>query len=561
MKSDPKRLFRDAERFAAPDLWEEAERRASAPAQDPMPPTRHRLVAALVALAICLPAGVFAVQALSPGHQPISGAEAPAPTAPTVTATIPFKGSHATTLTSGDGAAWASVSEGLYRIEGSTNEVTKLPQAQGPFALTYSGGSLWTAGWVPGPGEVVQRVDPDTGIPSKTFDLGAKWIPGDVVAQAGSVWVSVAARGDSNDFGLVQIDPATDQMSEPVDLSSSLPSDLKHPFLVNLAEGDGFLWLIVWDIQGESVHGGYLLRFDPSSQSIDGAVSIGQSGLLTVGYGAVWTNDASGHDYIPVRIDAQSLSIQHVEVDQFMPFATGDDRVWFLTDDGHTQEVAGLDPQTLGQTTGVAVGTASDGAFMVGGNGTSPGMSFDPSTRTMWLLREDSTVVRIDLADPEPPLHRSSFASPAQPYVAPPPDARGRCVPPEGDSNTLTSVSLSEGNPGTSIKVSGPVPHVMEDGSYDAKPTTYQVWWNVDETNWTDVAGDASSLAAGESPKDELPDGAQMLALERVTDDCSFAIDFEVPDLPAGTYPVTILDASPGGATNRATFSFTVDAS
>jgi hypothetical protein len=192
-------------------------------------------------------------------------------------------------------------------------------------------------------------------------------------------------------------------VSEPVDLSSSLPADVTHPFLINLAEGEGFLWLIVWDVQGESVHGGYLLRFDPASQSIDGVVSIGQSGLLTVGYGAVWTNDATGHDSVPVRIDAQSLSVQHVEVDEFMPFATGDDRVWFLTHEGQTQEVAGLNPQTLGQTASVAVGTRSDGAFMVGGNGTSPGMSFDPSTRTMWLLREYGSVVRIDLRAPEAP--------------------------------------------------------------------------------------------------------------------------------------------------------------
>jgi dipeptidyl aminopeptidase/acylaminoacyl peptidase len=149
----------------------------------------------------------------------------------------------------------------------------------------------------------------------------------------------------------------------------------------------------------------------------------------------------------------------------------------------------------------------------------------------------------------------------SSPYVAPPRNARGHCVPPglpPGDS--MTSTSVTTGPVGTIVSVSGAVSHVYEDGSYRDTPTDYQIWWNVDDKDWTQVGGQAADLAAGRQPRFAIPEGTQMLGDVQLTRECSFQVDFTVPDVSAGTYPVTVIDAGNGAATNRATFTFTVTA-
>src|SRR5436853_6026495 len=81
MKTDPKRLFDDADRLRAPDLWSDIATRAPRPSVDPSPTIAHRGAAAIVALLIAASGFALAVHALGRSS---SGAASSQPSGPSI---------------------------------------------------------------------------------------------------------------------------------------------------------------------------------------------------------------------------------------------------------------------------------------------------------------------------------------------------------------------------------------------------------------------------------------------------------------------------------------------
>jgi streptogramin lyase len=391
--------FRSFRRVPAPELWSEIERREPSP--PPSPPLRPRIVAAAVALLIAAAGFAFAERALSERgsavRHPVSASTAGVRMfRPEFAGTVSV-GGLGTSLTAADGVVWASVNTGFYRIDESTNASMKLAYSQGPWAVATESGSVWMAGWIHGNGEVIQQLDLDTGDVLATIDLGPKWSGASfLVAEAGSLWASVQ-NTDTGELTLLQVDPNSSRIVGEVGLRDALPSDMKDQTMINVAAGDGYVWLVVWDFNGDVAHSGYLLRFNPTSGRVDGRVSIGPSSFLAVGYGYVWTNMATGDTRGPVRINTTSLDVEPIGLSDFVPFAADAGSVWFLSRVDGQETLGALDPQTLKETESVAVPSKDHGSLVLGGNASASGLSFDPSTRSVWFLSEDGTIFRFDL--------------------------------------------------------------------------------------------------------------------------------------------------------------------
>jgi streptogramin lyase len=197
---------------------------------------------------------------------------------------------------------------------------------------------------------------------------------------------------------LLQIDPDSNRIVGEVGLRGALPSDMKDQTMINVTAGEGHLWLVVWDFNGDVAHSGYLLRFDPTLGRVNGRISIGPSSFLAVGYGYVWTNVMTGDSQGAVRIDAASLSVEPIGLSDFVPFAAGDGSVWFLSHVDGQETLGALDPQTTSETESVAVDSSNHGSLVLGGNASASGLSLDPSTHSIWLLSEDGTIFRYDLS-------------------------------------------------------------------------------------------------------------------------------------------------------------------
>jgi streptogramin lyase len=358
-------------------------------------------VAATVALLIAAAGFAFAERALSERgsvvRHPVSASTAGVGTfRPEFAGTISV-GGLGTSLTAADGVVWASVNTGFYRIDESTNAPMKLAYSQGPWAVATEGGSVWMAGWIHGNGEVIQRLDPDTGDALATIDLGPKWSSASfLVADAGSLWASVQ-DSHTGELTLLQIDPNSSRIVGEVGLQDALPSDMKDQTMINVAAGDGYVWLVVWDFNRDVAHSGYLLRFDPTAGRVNGRVSIGPSSFLAVGYGYVWTNQMAGGTQDSVQIDTTSLDVKPIGLQNFVPFAAEAGSVWFLSRVDGQQMLGALDPQTLSETESVAVPSSSHGSLVLGGNASASGLSLDPSTRSLWFLSEEGTIFRFDL--------------------------------------------------------------------------------------------------------------------------------------------------------------------
>jgi Tol biopolymer transport system component len=98
------------------------------------------------------------------------------------------------------------------------------------------------------------------------------------------------------------------------------------------------------------------------------------------------------------------------------------------------------------------------------------------------------------------------------------------------------SLSPSSSAPGDTVTVEGPMPFRHEDGSYDTSGETKMVaWWNASPNDWEHLSPIATVAPSpvGTGPVLRLGEGG--------TGACSFAIQFNVPDVPPGAYPVVVL--------------------
>ena len=116
---------------------------------------------------------------------------------------------------------------------------------------------------------------------------------------------------------------------------------------------------------------------------------------------------------------------------------------------------------------------------------------------------------------------------------------------------------------GSTMRVSGPVYYRDEAGRFvwyknEHPGAHYQAWWGLDPKNYASVAEKALSIAQGR-PYEPSGTGPQMLGDDVPNGACSFTLRLTVPDVAAGTYPVSIVAIGGRGST---TYSwFTVDVS
>jgi virginiamycin B lyase len=232
-------------------------------------------------------------------------------------------------VAAGDGSVWVSMRSDnvVARIDPETSKVTAMiAVGNEPDGIATSPGAVWVANHGDGTnGPSVSRIDPATNQVVATISVGPTTACCSdhmaVTARAGSVWVTVP-----NGNALVRIDAATNAVAATI--TSTKQDDRPcgnvavseaavwvagagcgsvirqidprtnratgrrvngslSPINVGLAFGS--LW--VSDLDGRSV-----LRINPHTRQIIGSLPVsGIPVLLTVGLGAVWVRDDTGH--------------------------------------------------------------------------------------------------------------------------------------------------------------------------------------------------------------------------------------------------------------------------
>jgi hypothetical protein len=210
-------------------------------------------------------------------------------------------------LAVGAGAAWATGSNGLSRLDPVSGKVTAtIPVGGIPRAVAVGEGSVWV---VVGDGSLA-RVDPEAnrldstivvgqGLDGLAVGEGAAWATNrdhaelarvDVgTNQIGAVPVGVEPRGVAVGHGSVwvantvvatvsRIDPGTGRVSATIELSGP-PS--------GIAAGEGAVWV------AQEAPKGVVVRIAPETNQVTAKVSIGPSlAAVAVGEGSVWAVQA-----------------------------------------------------------------------------------------------------------------------------------------------------------------------------------------------------------------------------------------------------------------------------
>jgi Tol biopolymer transport system component len=102
------------------------------------------------------------------------------------------------------------------------------------------------------------------------------------------------------------------------------------------------------------------------------------------------------------------------------------------------------------------------------------------------------------------------------------------------------AASTTEGAPGDTVTLTGPMPFQRFDGSYMTDGRTGMVaWWNAGPKTWEHIGLSMTSNAspAGAGPVVRVGEGG--------IGACSFSIRFTVPDVPPGEYPISVLQEGP----------------
>ena len=124
--------------------------------------------------------------------------------------------------------------------------------------------------------------------------------------------------------------------------------------------------------------------------------------------------------------------------------------------------------------------------------------------------------------------------------------AAGACKPTAAN----TKITASSAKPGTTVTASGPIYYLGEDGSVipNAPTAAVQIWWGVDESNWTSViVQGAANAAANSGDTTGSVEGPFQIAHVQLSGTCSFSVPFVVPDVPPGAYPVGVVYATDTG--------------
>ncbi len=124
----------------------------------------------------------------------------------------------------------------------------------------------------------------------------------------------------------------------------------------------------------------------------------------------------------------------------------------------------------------------------------------------------------------------------------------GEC-PRVGEGGYAIELSVHSGPPGSVVTSSGATPVYAEDGSYVGPSGEIQLWWNADPDYWHEALPGREVVAKNPSGDVVLLGAVQLTA-------CTFDFEFEVPDVPAGDYPILPLAVGfkDSGAWDSATF-------
>ena len=125
-----------------------------------------------------------------------------------------------------------------------------------------------------------------------------------------------------------------------------------------------------------------------------------------------------------------------------------------------------------------------------------------------------------------------------QPTPTPP-----SCTPVEGQYHA--SLTPSSGPAGSSVQVSGPRPLYNYDESppFDSSPLTFEVWWNVTPDQWERLLPSWT----GPSPSPTGPGNVVLVGEVTTEPVCEFQLQFTVPDVPPGSYPIVVMEIWDGG--------------
>lgn len=112
------------------------------------------------------------------------------------------------------------------------------------------------------------------------------------------------------------------------------------------------------------------------------------------------------------------------------------------------------------------------------------------------------------------------------------------------------------------MSVRGPLSYRNEGGQFawyvkEHPRTDIQAWWGLKEGDSATVTSQGLAIAAGR-PYRPSGSGPQMLGDFAPNGSCSFDIHFRVPQVPAGSYSVTVVEVGGHGATAYGSFTLAV---
>jgi len=121
------------------------------------------------------------------------------------------------------------------------------------------------------------------------------------------------------------------------------------------------------------------------------------------------------------------------------------------------------------------------------------------------------------------------------------------CPSNQGEFSWINGPGEGTPPPGAKVTIGGPVP-LLDQSDQQVRPDTVWVWWNLDPATFR-------SGLPGSSPVPGTPGESMLLGQIDVQGRCSWTVDFRVPDVEPGTYPVVaVFGTSAAGGTDSAVY-------